>query len=82
MRGLISRSSQLCSDPTILGVTYDLEQYLLKIKRSRKKELFDEISMILEHEELSPGQAGKLRGKLALVPRYEVRQCMLATHFL
>ncbi|CAE7517169.1 unnamed protein product, partial [Symbiodinium microadriaticum] len=55
---------QLCSDPTILGVTYDLEQYLLKIKKSRKKELFDEISMILEHEELSPGQAGKLRGKL------------------
>ena len=38
--------------------------YLLKIKKSRKKELFDEISMILEHEELSPGQAGKLRGKL------------------
>ncbi|CAE7857329.1 unnamed protein product, partial [Symbiodinium necroappetens] len=55
---------QLCSDPTILGVTYDLEQYLLKIKKSRKKELFDELSMILEHEELSPGQAGKLRGKL------------------
>ncbi|OLP88302.1 hypothetical protein AK812_SmicGene30386 [Symbiodinium microadriaticum] len=55
---------QLCPDPTILGVTYDLEQYLLKIKKSRKKELFDEISMILEHEELSPGQAGKLRGKL------------------
>ena len=55
---------QLCSDPTILGVTYDLEQYLLKIKKSRKKELFDEISEILEHEELSPGQAGKLRGKL------------------
>ena len=55
---------QLCSDPTILGVTYDLEQHLLKIKKSRKKELFDEISMILEHEELSPGQAGKLRGKL------------------
>ena len=55
---------QLCPDSTILGVTYDLEQYLLKIKKSRKKELFDEISMILEHEELSPGQAGKLRGKL------------------
>ena len=55
---------QLCSDPTILGVTYDLEQHLLKIKKSRKKELFDEISLILEHEELSPGQAGKLRGKL------------------
>ena len=57
---------QLCSDPTILilGVTYDLEQYLLKIKKSREKELFDEISMILEHEELSSGQAGKLRGKL------------------
>ena len=50
--------------PTILGVTYDLDQYLLKIKKSQKKELFDEISMILEHEELSPGQAGKLRGKL------------------
>ncbi|CAE7301804.1 unnamed protein product [Symbiodinium sp. CCMP2456] len=55
---------QLCSDPTILGVTYDLGQYLLKIKKSRKTELFDEISMILKHEELSPGQAGKLRGKL------------------
>ncbi|OLP84362.1 hypothetical protein AK812_SmicGene34786 [Symbiodinium microadriaticum] len=59
---------QLCSDPTILGVTYDLEQYLLKIKKSRKKELSDEISMILEHEELSPGQAGKLRGKLMPIP--------------
>ena len=55
---------QLCSDATILGVTYDLEQHLIKIKKSRKKELFDEISLILEHEELSPGQAGKLRGKL------------------
>ena len=55
---------QLCSDPApILGVTYDLDQYLLKIK-SRKQVLFEEISMILEHEELSPGQAGKLREKL------------------
>ena len=51
---------QLCSDPTILGVTYNLDQYLLKIKKSRKQEVFDEISLILERDEL--------RGLLCGVP--------------
>ena len=55
---------QLCKDPTILGVTYDLESMVLKIKESRKEELLDEIDSITTSGVLSPGQAGKLRGKL------------------
>ena len=55
---------QLCEDPTILGVTYDLKAMCLKIKPSRKEELLDEIKSIISSEILSPGQAGKLRGKL------------------
>eukprot|EP00435_Cladocopium_sp_Y103_P009415 s1300_g2.t1 len=55
---------QLCSDPTILGVTYDLLTMELKIKPARKVELLDEISAILGSQVLPPGQAGKLRGKL------------------
>jgi len=55
---------QLCSDPTILGVTYDLAAFCLRIKPSRKEELTSEIDTILEVGLLPPGQAGKLRGKL------------------
>lgn len=55
---------QLCSDPTILGVTYDLKTMHLRIKPSRKEELLDEIDAILEAQVFPPGQAGKLRGKL------------------
>ena len=55
---------QQCRDPTILGVTYDLSDMLLKIKPSRKLELEEEISSILECQVFPPGQAGKLRGKL------------------
>ena len=55
---------QLCSDPTILGVTYDLVSMRLKIKPSRKEELLDEIESIMVSGLLPPGQAGKLRGKL------------------
>jgi hypothetical protein len=55
---------QLCQDPTILGVTYDLVGMELKIKQARKVELLDEISSILSSQVLPPGQAGKLRGKL------------------
>ena len=46
------------------GVTYDLNDMLLKIKPSRKVELEEEISSILERQVFQPGQAGKLRGKL------------------
>ena len=55
---------QLCEDPTILGVTYNLKAMCLKIKPSRKEELLDEIKSIISSEILSPGQAGMLRGKL------------------
>lgn len=55
---------QLCADPTILGVTYDLKDFCLRIKPSRKEELVTEIDAILESGILSSGQAGKLRGKL------------------
>ena len=55
---------QLCFDPTILGITYDLKAMQLKIKESRKEELSDEIASILATKLLPPGQAGKLRGKL------------------
>ena len=55
---------QLCDDPTILGVTYDLKELCLKIKPARKEELLEEIHSILQTGLLPPGQAGKLRGKL------------------
>jgi len=55
---------QMCSDPTILGVTYDLKNMLLKIKLSRKTEILEEIDAILDSHLLPPGLAGKLRGKL------------------
>ena len=55
---------QLCQDPTILGITYDLAAMCLRIKPSRKEELLEEISSILDSGLLPPGQAGKLRGKL------------------
>ena len=55
---------QLSSDPTILGVTYDLAGMRLLIKQKRKEEILDEIDSIMSSGVLPPGQAGKLRGKL------------------
>ena len=55
---------QLSRDPTILGVTYDLENLVLLIKPSRKTDLLEEIDMILKTGLLDPGSAGKLKGKL------------------
>lgn len=55
---------QLCSSPTILGVTYDLHNFVLLIKAERKSELVDEIDSILKCGLLDPGSAGKLKGKL------------------
>ena len=48
----------------ILGITYDLEQFLLLIKDKRKDEIIAEIDGILEAKILEPGRAGKLKGKL------------------
>ena len=59
-----SKKLQLSEEPTILGVTYDLKAMCLRIKSSRKEELQDEIDSIISSSLLSPGQAGKLRGKL------------------
>ena len=64
-----AKKLQLSEEPTILGVTYDLRPMCLRIKPSRKEELHDEIDSILYSALLPPGQAGKLRGKLAHVWR-------------
>ena len=55
---------QLSSSPTILGVTYNLEDFQLEIKKERKEELTSEIESILSTGLLDPGSAGKLKGKL------------------
>ena len=55
---------QLSSQPTILGVTYNLDDWVLEIKASRREELVEEIETILAVDLLEPGQAGKLKGKL------------------
>ena len=48
----------------ILGVTYDLVDYVLKIKTGRQQDLLEEFGMILEAGRLEPGHAGKLKDKL------------------
>ena len=59
-----NKKLQLSSDPTILGVTYDLVGMRLLIKQKRKEEILDEIDGIMCSGVLPPGQAGKLIGKL------------------
>ena len=59
-----TKKLQLSRDPTILGVTYNLEDMVLEIKKSRKEELLEEISSIFKSGLLDPGSAGKLKGKL------------------
>ena len=55
---------QLSASPTILGVTYNLAQFQLEIKKERRDEITTEIDSILESGLLDPGTAGKLKGKL------------------
>ena len=55
---------QLSSDPTILGVTYNLRLMQLEIKEDRRRDLLEEIDCILQSGFLDPGSAGKLKGKL------------------
>ena len=55
---------QLTRKPVILGVTYNLEDWLLEIKAERKTDLVEEIDQILKTGLLDPGSAGKLKGKL------------------
>ena len=53
-----SRKLQLSTKPVVLGVTYNLEDWILKA--SRKNELLEEIDSILDLGSLDPGRAGKL----------------------
>ena len=55
---------QLSRAPTILGVTYNLDDFVLEIKDDRKSDLIEEIDHILHSGLLDPGTAGKLKGKL------------------
>ena len=59
-----AKKLQLARDPTILGVTYNLEALVLEIKESRKRDLLEEIDGYLTSGLLDPGSAGKLKGKL------------------
>ena len=59
-----AKKLQLCSKPTILGVTYNLDDWILEIKVDRRKELIEEIESVLVSGVLEPGHAGKLKGKL------------------
>ena len=55
---------QLSSAPTVLGVTFNLEDMRLEIKEERKVDLVEEIEALLKANVLDPGTAGKLKGKL------------------
>ena len=55
---------QLSTEPTILGVTYNLDQMQLEIKAERREEITQEIEAIVKAGILDPGSAGKLKGKL------------------
>ena len=55
---------QLTRQPVILGVTYNLDDWILEIKADRRDDLISEISAILDENVLEPGHAGKLKGKL------------------
>lgn len=52
--------------PVLLGVTYNLVDWVLEIKADRKKELVEEIDDVLQSGSLDPGRSGKLKGKLML----------------
>ena len=55
---------QRSKKPDVLGVTYNLEEFKLKIQQKRRAELKEAIEDILQKESLDPGSAGKLKGKL------------------
>ena len=59
-----AKKLQLTSRPTSLGVTYNLDDWILEIKADRKTELVEELQAILDSGTLDPGHAGKLKGKL------------------
>jgi hypothetical protein len=54
---------QAKTKPVILSVEYDLVNMRLEVTEQRRKDLKDEIEEIQRQNRLSPGQAGKLKGK-------------------
>ena len=50
--------------PTILGITFNLEEMMVQMKEWRKADLISTMKKILRAGRLSPGQAAKLAGKL------------------
>ena len=50
--------------PEILGVEFDLDEMMIRMKEGRKTELLEEINEIERSGILLPGHAGKLKGKL------------------
>jgi hypothetical protein len=54
----------------ILGVGYDLPALKIGITAKRQEALCEEITSILQNDTLSPGQAGKLKGKLTFVTHH------------
>ena len=59
-----AKKLQKTAAPVILGVTYNLEQMILEIKKERKQELIELIDSYLIAGVLDAGSAGKLKGKL------------------
>ena len=59
-----AKKLQLGSKPVILGVTYNLVDWVLELKADRRTELMEEIQEVLDSGVLEPGHAGKLKGKL------------------
>ena len=55
---------QFGSAVDILGVHYNLVDFVIEIKEDRRADLLNEISSVLAEDCLTPHQAGKLRGKL------------------
>ena len=52
------------TNPTILGVTYDLVKMLLEVKEDRKEELIGIMREMMRADRMTPGEAAKLKGKL------------------
>ena len=63
----ISPKTQHGPKVDILGIVFDFDRGCLGIKRDRRTRLIDELHEILSTSQLSPGRAGKLKGKLLFV---------------
>ena len=60
----ISPKTQHGPNVDILGIVFDFDRVCLGVKQDRRTRLIDELHEILSTSQLSPGRAGKLKGKL------------------